>query len=346
MQRIQQVICLLPVQNGVRFNETAWGLCKIAKQAADKWAARLIGVAVHIGVAEHELSSLPFDEVYHVKLDEESWHTVDKHIEAYEAVLNQLNNSSGLYLFSSNPLYHESAVRLSMLRRGAIVTNAAEIRCSEEQDSACLVKRSIFHGKIDEWVSFNEETTHRFVTFDQAILYGKPVLGRADRVEEITVRQNVSGSISYEGEIMLSLAELKISEARCVIGIGRGVHGCGASDLGSILKLAELLNAPIGGSKVADELGLIPREKRIGSSGHSIEADIYIAIGISGSTQHLAGITGVKHVVAINRDAAAPIFNRCEIGIVGDFREAVRLLTDAIESERQRDEHAQHQRTG
>lgn len=343
---MQQIICFLPVQNGIRFNELTWGMYKMAKKIADKHAVPMIAVVVHAGMPENQIATLPFAELYHLKLDKDCWHLADAHLEAYETVLDQLNLSSGLYLFSENALYHEVAVRLGFRRKGSIVTNVMELLHSEQPESKWIVKRSIFHDKIHEWLHFDGKIAHHYITLDQAVLYGKKVQGRAKKIEEISIRQSRKESIVFLRESTLSLADLKITEARCVIGIGRGVHGYGASSLEPIFKLAELLNAPIGGSKVADELGLIPREKRIGSSGHSIEADIYIAIGISGSSQHLAGITGVKHVIAINRDAAAPIFNRCDIGIVGDFRDAVRLLVDALESERQREKYAEHRRLG
>ena len=109
-----------------------------------------------------------------------------------------------------------------------------------------------------------------------------------------------------------------MTEAIRVLGVGAGVENSAGMSL--IEHLAQLLDMPIGGTKRADEMGLISRERRIGASGISIEPDVYIAIGISGASHHLIGTRKAKHVVAINKDKAAPIFDVAEVGIVDDFR--------------------------
>lgn len=328
---MDKIVCFLPVHNGIQFNEITWGMYKTAKKIASHHHVPLIAIVVHAGLHEDEIVALPFDHIYHIQLEKSAWYLADEQIKAYEAVRQVLNLTSGIYLFSSEPIYQEIAVRLSVRIDSGIITNVLELLPGEQSGSEFIVKRSIYNDKAHEWLSFEKEMSHKYITFDKAALFGEQEIGRAGKIEEIRLPHHKSGSIIFLRESLLSFAEMKINEARCVIGIGRGVYGHETSALEPVYKLAELLNAPIGGSKVADEFGLISREKRIGSSGHSIDADVYIAIGISGSTQHLAGISRVKHVIAINHDAAAPIFSRCDIGIIGDFRESVRLLVDILE---------------
>jgi electron transfer flavoprotein alpha subunit len=327
-----KIVCYLPIDNGIRLNKNAWGLYHAAKRLADQRSAELISIVVHAGLPESDIACLPFDEVYYTKLNQEKWYLADAQLHAFESALTQLNIEEGLFLFSSQPLYQEIAIRLSVRHQMGIITNVIEMELAQS-DQSLAVKRSIYNGKADEWLKLSS-TVNPIITLDRAVLYGIPTAGRAKKMVEYQVSKMEAGPITFVKESVLTLEELKITEARCVIGIGRGVYGGNSADFESIIKLSEFLNAPIGGSRVADELGLIPRDKRIGSSGHSIEADIYIAIGISGSSQHLAGIGGVKRVVAINNDAAAPIFQRCDIGIVGDFREGARLLVEAFKSER------------
>jgi electron transfer flavoprotein alpha subunit len=338
----QTVICYLPTKNGNRLTEYTWGMIKIAKRIAGE-QCKLIGIIVHTGLDSNEIRSLPFEEVYHVKLGAKHWKVADYHIEAFQKVIERIEVSDGLYLFSSSPLYHEVAVRLSVRNYAGVITNAMELISGKNSESPLILKRELYHEKAHEFIAFNE-LEHKYITLDNTILYGDKQQGEPKQVQEIFIDGHLTSKIQFVSESILDWNELKITEARCVIGIGRGVYG--SNSLKDIFQLAELLNAPIGGSKVADELGLIPREKRIGSSGSTIDADIYFAIGISGSSQHLEGIKGVKHVVAINHDPSAPIFQRCDIGIVGDFQAVVPKLVQSLQAERQRDTNDEHHRVG
>ncbi len=120
--------------------------------------------------------------------------------------------------------------------------------------------------------------------------------------------------------------DLGVLDADIVLSVGRGVS---AATLPQVHELAELLNAAIGGSREAVFGGLVPRERQVGASGKWIAPRVYVALGISGSTYHLMGIREAHHVVAINRDAGAPIMARAEVGIVADLDELVPVLLAA-----------------
>ncbi|MDF2681411.1 MAG: acrA [Brevibacillus sp.] len=122
-------------------------------------------------------------------------------------------------------------------------------------------------------------------------------------------------------------SELSLHEADFIIGVGRGVSKEG---MRSIHKLAEMWNCPIGGSKVADESGLITREFRIGASGKNIASHIYLAIGISGAPHHLAGIKEVKHLMVINPDPSAPITENAELVIALAYQDVVPIILEML----------------
>lgn len=336
------VICYLPVKNGVKFTEETWGLVDQAKAFANE-KVRMIAIVVHSGLSSSELEQLPFDEVYHVKLELKNWKVADCHFQAFRMIQANFLNENEIYFFSSHPLYQEVAVRSATRLGMPIITNAMEVTMDENDSETIIVKREIYKEKAHEFITFLENK-QKYLTFENSILYGTQHFGKPTIVQEIDIKLDANNPIILLSESQMDWKELKITEAKVVIGIGRGVYG-GAS-LDSIMELAEIINAPIGGSKVADELGLIPREKRIGASGSSIEADIYIAIGISGSSQHLEGIKGVKHVVAINNDPSAAIFQRCDIGIVGDFQEVIPGLVKSLQAERKSVENVEHVHIG
>ncbi|PFP24859.1 hypothetical protein COJ96_22795 [Bacillus sp. AFS073361] len=336
------VFCYLPVKNGSSFTKETWGMIEWAKKIPNE-KTKMIAIIVHTGIQPDELKRLPFDEVYHVKLDIKKWKTADYHIQAFRKIRAFISDQKGIYLFSSHPLYHEIAVRASTRYEGSIITNAIEVTWDKAEALSLLAKREIYKEKAHEFVTFLDEK-QQYLTLENSILYGTEQYGEPNFVQEIDIEAHILSPIQFLLEEQVDWKELKITEARVVIGIGRGVYNGNAID--PILQLAEILNAPIGGSKVADELGLIPREKRIGASGSTIDSDIYIAIGISGSSQHLEGIKGVKNVIAINNDPSAAIFQRCDIGIVGDYEEVVPRLIESLQAERQGEVNVKHLHIG
>ncbi len=120
-----------------------------------------------------------------------------------------------------------------------------------------------------------------------------------------------------------------LTEADRIIAVGRGLGSAGA--LSEVEQLAAALGAEIGCSMpVADELGWLPRERYVGFSGQRVSPRLYLALGISGAPQHLAGIRKAKTVVAVNTDPAALFFKTADYGIVGDLHEVGPALIEAL----------------
>ncbi len=123
----------------------------------------------------------------------------------------------------------------------------------------------------------------------------------------------------------------KLEEARVVISGGRGLQD--QANFALLDRLAEAIgNAAVGASRAVVDSGWVPYSHQVGQTGKTVKPDVYIAVGISGATQHVVGMKGSRRIVAINKDAQAPIFKLADLGVVGDALTLLPKLIDEIKA--------------
>ena len=211
-----------------------------------------------------------------------------------------------------------------MLPRVAALIDSSQISDIMAVDSADTFKRPIYAGNAIATVQSSDSTivlTVRPTGFDAA------ELGGTAEVSSIEAPVAV-GSTSVVGRELTVSERPDLGAADIVVSGGRGVGS--AENFKIIESLADKLGAAVGASRAAVDAGYMPNDYQVGQTGKVVAPNLYVAVGISGAIQHLAGMKDSKVIVAINKDEEAPIFQVADYGLVADLFEAVPELVEAL----------------
>ncbi|SDJ41072.1 electron transfer flavoprotein alpha subunit apoprotein [Halovenus aranensis] len=196
-----------------------------------------------------------------------------------------------------------------------------------DAEGGLSVTRELYNGKTEADVEVDSERA--FVTvrpgeWDATEGDGSATVEAFDAaIDEEQVRSTVTG---FEE---VGAGDVDISEAEVLVSVGRGIEE--EDNLDIIFDLAEALDATVSSSRPIVDNGWLPQDRQVGQSGKKVTPEVYIAVGISGAVQHVAGMKGAETIIAINNDPSAPIYDIADYGIVDDLFDVVPALTEQFE---------------
>jgi electron transfer flavoprotein alpha subunit len=319
------VILVVAEQRDGTLNRASWEAIAAAQQMAGAWPIAVLALGASVGDAAKQFAQADVAEVLtgeHAALGQ---YTPDAFTMALKGIIDQ--KKPAVVLMAHTYQARDFAPMLATRLRVSLITDVIGI--SGDGASATFT-RPMFQGKLT--------ATVRATSSGPAIVTVQIGAFRADAVRrggsptvspvEITID---TAAIRQQPEAPFQEAKqaVDLSQAERIVAVGRGIKS--QDNLPLAQNLAKAMGAEIAASRPICDSGWLPMERQVGSSGQTVAPRLYVALGISGAIQHLVGMKGSRTIVAINKDADAPIFEVADYGIVGDLFEIVPALTAELE---------------
>ncbi len=302
-------------------DETAFEILAKGRELADSISSELAAISFGRGGEEIYIAH-GADKVYAIQSPYlNTALNSDLVVEGISALIDQQRPQ--ILLVGATKLGKEIAPRIAQRFGTGCATDCVDLFL---EDGALVVKRFVLGGRFI--------ATQRFLRKPQIAAVPPGRFEKKPSVERKGEIINFPFKFAEPKVKVLEIKEkapqqLRIEEAGIIVSAGRGLKK--KEDLQLIEELAQVLNAAVGCSRsIAVDLKWLPEEHWVGLSGHKVKPKLYIAVGISGQVQHIAGIRDSKTIVAINNDPNAPIFKACDYGIAGDLYEIVPKLIEIL----------------
>ncbi len=320
------VLVIAEQRDGVLNNASREALVA-AQQIGRPVRVAVAGAGADLGAVGGELAAADVESVLTVDHPDLAAYTPDGFVAAFAAVV--ADAAPDLVFLAHTYQTRDFAPRLAARLGRSFIADCVGVR---PRDGRLALVRPMFQGKFVADVAPTGPAPH-FVSFQigafrpDALKRGAapaPVAGFSPTLEPGAIRQSV------EAPFQEAKQAVDLTQAERIVAVGRGIKA--QEHLNLVESLAAALGAEVAASRPICDSGWLPMDRQIGSSGQTVAPKLYLALGISGAIQHLVGMKGSRTIVAVNKDAEAPIFEVADYGIVGDLFDVVPAIIAALDA--------------
>jgi len=293
--------------------------------SAGGWGLEAAVIGANIDGVAQEIAKTKVAKVYSIEAAALEQYTAD----AYVGALKQFISSKQprLVLMPHTYQVRDFAPKLAASLGRTLISDSIGYRRDGEK---LIFSRQMFQGKFAADVSFSCDPPH-FATFQAGSYRGDKVeMGASPApVEKVAAQVDASAVRVKPLEIFKEAKQaVDLTQAEIIVSVGRGIKEQKNIELAKAL--ADALGGEIAASRPICDSGWLPMDRQIGSSGQTVAPKLYLALGISGAIQHIVGMKGARSIIAVNKDAEAPIFEIADYGVVGNLFDIVPALTEEV----------------
>ncbi len=265
------------------------------------------------------------DTVLRVDAPELATYVTEPYAQAIYQIIR--DNKPSIVLIGATTIGRDLGPRLSARVETGLTADCTGLEISEDRD--LLMTRPAFGGNLMATIICKEHRPQMSTVRPGVMRMGQRDDNRKGTIEDVKINFDKS---KFRVRVLETVKQTKnlvdITEAHVLISGGRGVGNAEGFDM--LRAMANTIGAEVSASRAMVDAGVLGHERQVGQTGKTVRPDLYFAMGISGAIQHLAGMEESEYIIAINKDKFAPIFNVADLGIVGDVRKIVPLLTEKL----------------
>lgn len=301
------------------FRKVSYEAVSEARKIADTLGTDTAALVLGSGIADisKSLADYGADKIFVADDPALAEYTIDAYSHVISDVIAKI--SPKIILIGASTGGKELSARLAARLNAAVAMDCISLRCEGEN---LIATRPMYGGKVYAEVLL--EGTPKILAL-RPNAFGISKVSKSGAIEAVAV--NIGSTSLKVVDKKLDTGKTELTEADVIVSGGGGMGG---SDYSKLEELAALLGGTVGASRFAVDQGWRPHSDQVGQTGKTVSPNLYIACGISGAIQHLAGMSSSKAIVAVNKDPDAAIFSKADYGIVGDLFEVIPAITQEI----------------
>ncbi len=317
-------------QRNGNIQSVVFELVSKSRELADTLGQKVVAVLLghNIESKAAELIGYGADKVLYVNDKDLEQYTTEPYSQAIFAIVEKYKPS--VLMLGATTIGRDLGPRMSARLTTGLTADCTKLEVSE--DGHLMMTRPAFGGNLMATIMCKEHRPQMSTVRPGVMPRNEFDANRKGEVEIVEVDFNRS---KFAVKVVECVCEQKqgidITEAKVLVSGGRGVGT--QEGMKALSELADVLDAQVSASRAVVDAGIVPHDRQVGQTGKTVRPDLYIAAGISGAIQHLAGMEDSEFIIAINKDKTAPIFKVADLGIVGDGTLIMKRLAERLRSE-------------